>query len=62
MGYTQLTVVLQVEGSESSASERMDVTDEEISVQMNVAVDESYNLVVCNECGIGIPFEWVTAI
>jgi hypothetical protein len=59
MGGTQLMIALQVEESEASESERMDVTDEEISVQMPIAVDGLYNLVVCNECGIGIPFDWV---
>jgi hypothetical protein len=52
-------LALQVEGSETSESKRMYVTDEEMSVQMPITVDRLYNLVVCNECGIGIPFEWV---
>jgi Orsellinic acid/F9775 biosynthesis cluster protein D len=56
-----LMVVVEFEEEEclESQSSRMDITDEEISVQMLVTVDELYNLVVCNECGIGIPFEWV---
>jgi Orsellinic acid/F9775 biosynthesis cluster protein D len=37
----------------------MDVVDEEIMMQMPITVDRLYNLVVCEECGIGIPFEWV---
>jgi predicted transcriptional regulator len=59
MGCTQLILALHVEESETSESERMDVVDEEIVMQMPITVDRLYNLVVCEECGIGIPFEWV---
>jgi hypothetical protein len=37
----------------------MDMMDKEISMRIPIFVDELYNLMVCNECGIGIPFEWV---
>jgi hypothetical protein len=50
---------LQVEGIENSGSESMDVVDDGFLVEMPITVDPLYNLVVCNECGIGIPFEWV---
>jgi hypothetical protein len=59
MGYIQLMLALQADASETSESEWMDVVDEEISMQMPITVDGLYNLVVCEECGIGIPLEWV---
>jgi len=57
MGCTELMLGLQIEGSETSESEWMDIVDEEIAMQ--ITVDRLYNMVVCKECGIGIPFEWV---
>jgi hypothetical protein len=48
---------LQIEESETSESEWMDVVDEEIAMQMPITVDRLYNLVVCEQCEIGIPLE-----
>ena len=31
----------------------------ERSIDIPISIDELYNLIVCNECGIGLPFEWV---
>jgi hypothetical protein len=37
----------------------MDLTVPERSMNMSISIDKSYNLVVCKDCGIGLPFEWV---
>ena len=29
------------------------------SIDIPMSVDEMYNLIVCKDCGIGVPFEWV---
>ena len=31
------------------------------SMNMHISIDETYNLIVCKDCGIGSPFEWVPA-
>jgi hypothetical protein len=38
-----------------------DVEMEEVedSVNMPITIDQLYNVVVCDECGIGLPFEWI---
>jgi hypothetical protein len=37
----------------------MDITFGESSGQTTVIIDNLYNLLVCKECGIGLPFQWV---
>jgi hypothetical protein len=27
---------------------------------MPICVDETFNLIVCKDCGIGVPFEWAS--
>lgn len=31
------------------------------SIEMPICKDELYNLIVCKDCGIGLPFEWIPA-
>lgn len=38
-----------------------DLGTREHSSSLPIAVDERYNLVVCKECGIGLPSDWVVA-
>jgi hypothetical protein len=38
-----------------------DLVTRERSTEMLIAVDERYNLIVCKECGIGLPSDWVVA-
>ena len=33
----------------------------EHSINMPVTIDQLYNVVVCDECGIGLPFEWIVS-
>ena len=33
----------------------------ERSVNMPISIDSLYNVIVCDECGIGLPFEWITS-
>ncbi len=37
-----------------------DVEMEEVehSINMPIMIDQLYNVVICDECGIGLPFEW----
>src|SRR5277367_2283205 len=31
----------------------------EHSINMPITIDQVYNVIVCDECGIGLPFEWI---
>jgi hypothetical protein len=31
------------------------------AIDMPISIDDLYNLIVCNDCGIGVPLEWVPA-
>jgi Orsellinic acid/F9775 biosynthesis cluster protein D len=39
----------------------VEMEEVERSVNMPVVIDELYNVVVCDECGIGLPFEWIVS-
>ena len=39
--------------------ERMDMDVTEQAIGMPLSIDRLYNLIVCNDCGIGLPSEWV---
>jgi hypothetical protein len=41
-------------------AESADLATRERSTDMPIAMDERYNLIVCKECGIGLPLEWVS--
>jgi hypothetical protein len=32
---------------------------EQCPVDIPISIDTMYNLIVCKDCGIGLPFEWV---
>ena len=36
----------------------MEVREVEYSGDMPLTIDQLYNLIVCDDCGIGLPFEW----
>jgi hypothetical protein len=55
--YLRLTVDNDVTDGETSEGEQMDITNEMVSQEMPITIDQLYNLLVCNECGIGIPLE-----
>ena len=40
-------------------AESADLTTRERSTDMLIALDERYNLIICKECGIGLPSDWV---
>ena len=42
-------------------AESADLATRERSTGMPIAMDERYNLIVCKECGIGLPLDWVVA-
>jgi len=33
----------------------------ENSVNIPITIDQLYNMIVCDECGIGLPFEWIAS-
>jgi Orsellinic acid/F9775 biosynthesis cluster protein D len=37
----------------------VEMEEVEHSVNMPVTIDQLYNVIVCDECGIGLPFEWI---
>ena len=41
--------------------ESTNLATREYSTVLPIAVDERYNLIVCKECGIGLPSDWVVA-
>jgi hypothetical protein len=41
--------------------ESTNLATRECSTALPIAVDERYNLIVCKECGIGLPSDWVVA-
>src|ERR1700735_4497427 len=42
-------------------SSGMELGSRQRAIEMPISIDELYNLIVCNDCGIGLPFEWVPA-
>src|SRR5436190_20535898 len=36
----------------------VEVREVEYSGDMPLTIDQLYNLIVCDDCGIGLPFEW----
>jgi len=53
-----LMIELNTEETDSSAN-AMDLDDRDDAVDMPICIDEVYNLIVCKDCGIGVPFERV---
>jgi Orsellinic acid/F9775 biosynthesis cluster protein D len=46
------------EDSDSNA-DVMDLEEDDRSIDMPICIDDIYDLIVCNDCGIGVPFERV---
>jgi Orsellinic acid/F9775 biosynthesis cluster protein D len=57
--YKQLKVVIELGEHEISERDTMDGIESEVAKHIPIIIDRLYNLVVCRDCGIGIPFEWV---
>ena len=53
-----LTVELNGEGMDLD-TDTMDLEVIGRSINMSISIDEVYNLIVCKDCGVGLPFEWV---
>jgi hypothetical protein len=43
------------------SSDAMDLEVGQCSIDMPICIDGQYNLIVCKDCCIGVPFEWVPA-
>ena len=53
-------LILEPNGTEMDLDEEStNLATRERSTALLIAVDERYNLIVCKECGIGLPFDWV---
>jgi Orsellinic acid/F9775 biosynthesis cluster protein D len=37
----------------------IEMRDTEHSIDMPLMIDQLYNLVVCDDCGVSVPFEWI---
>src|SRR5271170_6621922 len=44
--------------NEEMAVDAAEVREAEYSGDMSLMIDQLYNLIVCDDCGIGLPFEW----
>ena len=49
--------MLIVENEEMAVD--VEVREVEYSGDMPLMIDQLYNLIVCDDCGIGLPFEWM---
>ena len=55
-------LILEPNGTEMDLDEEStNLATRERSTALLIAVDERYNLIVCKECGIGLPSDWVVA-
>ena len=55
-------LILEPNGTEMDLDEEStNLATRECSTALLIAVDERYNLIVCKECGIGLPSDWVVA-
>jgi len=39
----------------------MNLNDEDHVINISICIDEIYNLIVCKDCGIGVPFERISS-
>jgi Orsellinic acid/F9775 biosynthesis cluster protein D len=56
--------VLIVEIEESMVNDNdadVEMEEGECSINMPLMIDSLYNVIVCEECGIGLPFEWAVS-
>jgi len=53
-----LMIELDTEEMDSSA-DAMDLDGRDHAIEMPICIDETYDLIVCKDCGIGVPFERV---
>ena len=51
-------IELNTDGTDSSA-DAMDLDVGDHVIDMPICIDETYDLIVCKDCGIGVPFERV---
>ena len=56
-----LLIVEPTEEEMNLDEDSVELGTRERSIGTFIAVDERYNLVVCKECGIGLPSDWVVA-
>ena len=38
-----------------------EMEEEEHSIKIPITIDSLYNVIICEECGIGFPFEWIVS-
>ena len=55
-------LILEPTGTEMNLDEEFtDLATREHFTALPIVVDERYNLIICKECGIGLPSDWVVA-
>src|SRR5579862_7903447 len=57
--FYRLMVDIELSDGESSSSESMDIIEREPQTRIPMRIDSLYNLLVCKDCAVGLPFEWV---
>ena len=53
-----LMIEYNIDDTDSNA-DVMDLESREDIIDMPICIDDVYNLIVCKDCGIGVPFERV---
>src|SRR5271169_5510820 len=58
-----MKVCIKFRSEIADVKERMindhEMEEVEYFINMPIMIDQVYNVVVCDECGIGLPFEWI---
>jgi Orsellinic acid/F9775 biosynthesis cluster protein D len=62
--YDKLRLTVEIESEQdmttSSEGEEMDMTLQDGLKAAPITIDDLYNVIVCEECRFGLPFEWTT--
>lgn len=55
-----LLIVVKSHESENSDAENPVIQNQRRSINMPICIDDFYNLIVCKDCVIGIPIEYIS--
>jgi len=56
--------LLMVEPNDERMDLEVDTMDLEVgqrSIEMPIYIDRLYNLIVCKDCAVGLPYDWIPA-
>lgn len=52
--------MLMIESKDEYSDSSIDAMDLDVNVDnIPICIDEGYNLIVCKDCGLGVPLEWI---